>query len=230
MKDLIILQYQHLIDHSSPNPLDDLSIAVRGLDAQMSYLKQYDFNVISLSSVVQCLWNDLRLPESPIVLTFDGGYLEHYTHAFPILQRYDLPATCFIPTSYIGKFSDWDAEQGHTPAPLMGWDQIYAMKPYDIEFGSLTANHVALDTVDDNIALAELTASKQLLESKLGTSIYTMAYSWNRMTQETTLIASLAGYLGACGSLGVEESVFNLWRVPLQPTMPLIEFKLLVNN
>ena len=45
MKDLIILQYQHLIDHSSPNPLDDLSIAVRGLDAQMSYLKQYDFNL-----------------------------------------------------------------------------------------------------------------------------------------------------------------------------------------
>ncbi len=146
--------------------------------------------------------------------------MEHYTHAFPVLQRYDLPATCFLPTAHIGKFSEWDAEDGHAVAPLMGWDQIYAMKPYDIDFGSLTANHIALDEVEDGIALAELTASKELLQSKLGGAVYSMAYPWNRMTRETTLLVSMAGYMGGCGSSNVEESVFNLWRVPVSPQMP----------
>lgn len=61
------------------------------------------FDVISLETARQFL-NGERKSERPLaVLTFDDGYLDFYEEAFPILREFDLTATVFLPTGYIGQ-------------------------------------------------------------------------------------------------------------------------------
>jgi peptidoglycan/xylan/chitin deacetylase (PgdA/CDA1 family) len=66
---------------------------------QLTYLKE-NFAVISLSAAVEALRAG-RLNRPTAVITFDDGYQNNYTVAFPILRELRLPATVFITTGFI---------------------------------------------------------------------------------------------------------------------------------
>ncbi len=59
------------------------------------------FRVLSLQELVAGLRGG-TLPDNAIAVTLDDGYRDNYLHAFPILQRYSIPATIFLATSVIG--------------------------------------------------------------------------------------------------------------------------------
>jgi peptidoglycan/xylan/chitin deacetylase (PgdA/CDA1 family) len=71
-------------------------------EMQMAFLKEH-FEIVSFSEVLQ-LWQDNNLDKSKryCVITFDDGWLDNYLYAYPILKKYNIPATIFLPTSYIG--------------------------------------------------------------------------------------------------------------------------------
>jgi len=51
-----------------------------------------------------------RLPEHPVVITFDDGYADNLVNAKPLLQRYGVPATVFVTAGYVGSSREfwWD--------------------------------------------------------------------------------------------------------------------------
>jgi peptidoglycan/xylan/chitin deacetylase (PgdA/CDA1 family) len=65
------------------------------------------FEILSFSQLL-ARWNanDWDERKSYCVLTFDDGWLDNYRHAFPILKKYKVPATIFLPTDYIGS-NEW---------------------------------------------------------------------------------------------------------------------------
>ena len=65
------------------------------------------YNVISIDDAVNCLKSG-RLPKRAACITFDDGYLDNYTNAFPVLKKYSIPATIFIATDYIGRGIMWN--------------------------------------------------------------------------------------------------------------------------
>ena len=46
---------------------------------------------------------DYKLPKNSILITFDDGYKNNYTLAFPILKKYNMKATIFLNTKFIEK-------------------------------------------------------------------------------------------------------------------------------
>ena len=50
------------------------------------------------------------LPQRAVVVTFDDGYFDNFANAKPLLERYDIPATVFVTTGYIGPQREfwWD--------------------------------------------------------------------------------------------------------------------------
>jgi len=84
------LYYQKVIS-SSPNDFEK----------QIIYLKKR-FNIISLDEYVTIVKNKRIIPRNCVIITFDDGYRDNYINAYPILRKYNVPATIFITTGKIG--------------------------------------------------------------------------------------------------------------------------------
>jgi peptidoglycan/xylan/chitin deacetylase (PgdA/CDA1 family) len=82
------------------SPLRDLSVRTDDFDKHLAFLKAH-FAVISLSELVECLRHNKILPANFAVLTFDDGYEDNYTDAFPLLVKHGVPATLFITAGLI---------------------------------------------------------------------------------------------------------------------------------
>ncbi|MCK4818805.1 polysaccharide deacetylase family protein, partial [bacterium] len=58
--------------------------------------------IISLEKLARAIVEKRALPERAAVVTFDDGYKDNYTNVFPILKKYNIPATVFLTTGHIG--------------------------------------------------------------------------------------------------------------------------------
>lgn len=102
---LTVLNYHRIGDVSSPE-FDtfkpNVSASPEQFELQMEYLKLW-FNVVSIRQIVNWLDGKNSLPPHAALITFDDGYLDNYLHAYPILQKNNLPAVIFLTTGYIQK-------------------------------------------------------------------------------------------------------------------------------
>lgn len=71
-------------------------------ERQMAFLNQHR-SVVSMSNLVAQLSAGVEPPAGTVCITFDDGYLDNLTVAAPILARYQLPATLYLPTAYIDR-------------------------------------------------------------------------------------------------------------------------------
>lgn len=97
-----VRNYQILIYHRVNDENDPFfpAIPVSVFRKQMFYLSQ-NYHVMSLEEIL-LTGTHTRLPKNTIAITFDDGYMDNYTYAFPILKEFKLPATIFLSTGYIG--------------------------------------------------------------------------------------------------------------------------------
>jgi len=69
-------------------------------EKQIEYLIKRH-NLISLEELVKYLKAGNTPPKNSVVITFDDGYIDNYLHAYPILKKYNVPATIFLSTDFI---------------------------------------------------------------------------------------------------------------------------------
>lgn len=86
----------------------DLAVSEENFEEQLKVLKK-SYNVISLEQLIEDKKNN-KLKKGSIAITFDDGYKDNYTAAYPILRKYQLPATFFISSAYIKNQEEfwWD--------------------------------------------------------------------------------------------------------------------------
>jgi peptidoglycan/xylan/chitin deacetylase (PgdA/CDA1 family) len=166
---------------------DVLTVSVKAFDRQMEFLKKHKYNVITLEEAGELIKNKKKVPARAIVLTLDDGYKDNYTYAFPVLKKYNLPATIFIVVNEVGK-PGW-----------LSWDQIKEMRDSGlITFGSHTLTHPFLECVkDDQRLLDEIEGSRKILQEKLGRPVNTFAYPCGRFNARVREYAINAGYKDA---------------------------------
>lgn len=68
-------------------------------DQQMAYLTE-EYHVISATDLLQAIGQHRKLPPGSLVITFDDAYQDFADCAWPIMKRYGLPATLFVPTAF----------------------------------------------------------------------------------------------------------------------------------
>jgi peptidoglycan/xylan/chitin deacetylase (PgdA/CDA1 family) len=99
----IILMYHSVADAEDAAWIDPRNhLTPAAFEAQISFLARHR-RVISLSELVRSLKDGRTCAAGTVVITFDDGYLDNLKVAAPILSRYQLPATLFLPTGYIDR-------------------------------------------------------------------------------------------------------------------------------
>jgi peptidoglycan/xylan/chitin deacetylase (PgdA/CDA1 family) len=80
-------------------PLKSREITPKFLDQTIKALKRWKFDIVSLDEVCQ---RSVRLasPRRFVSLTFDGGYKDLMTSAYPVLSRHGVPFTAYVPTAF----------------------------------------------------------------------------------------------------------------------------------
>lgn len=71
-------------------------------DEQMAYLAK-NHKLITMSDIAESFLNRFTIPEGAVAVTFDDGFANNVTHAWPILEKYGVPATFYLATGYIGR-------------------------------------------------------------------------------------------------------------------------------
>ena len=102
IKRRLVRSFQILMYHGidgAPTPFLP-TLGRKAFENQMEYLSSH-CQVIGLDEIVARM-KERDIPERAVVLTFDDGYRSVYKHAFPILKKYGISATCFLPTEVIG--------------------------------------------------------------------------------------------------------------------------------
>lgn len=120
-RDVPVLMWHNLAEESS----GDMTISLDTFRAQIEALHEAGFKTVSLQQLYDYVHFGTELPEKPIVLTFDDGYLSNYEYAYPILQEYDMQATIFAIGVSVGKDTYKDTD--HAMTPHFGADEAREM-------------------------------------------------------------------------------------------------------
>lgn len=95
----VILTYHRITDEASSG--DPLIVSVDQFARHVEFLKSR-FTLLSAHEVGEIIRSQTHFPDRSCLITFDDGWKDNYTHAFPILQAFQAPAIIFLTTGYIG--------------------------------------------------------------------------------------------------------------------------------
>jgi peptidoglycan/xylan/chitin deacetylase (PgdA/CDA1 family) len=180
----------------------------------MAMLSALGFKGLSMRDLEPYL--DGRRQGRVVGITFDDGYQNNFDHALPILRRHGHTATCYAVSSLIGQTNVWDAGVV-APKPLMDRDHWLRWIDAGMDVGSHTQHHIDLTATDDPLCMAEMTQSKEELETQLGTEVRHFCYPYGRFEPRHVEMAKAAGYLTATtmrrGRVGPQHDRWALPRV-----------------
>jgi peptidoglycan/xylan/chitin deacetylase (PgdA/CDA1 family) len=170
---------------------------------QMEIISNSGWEVINLSMFLAGLDQPETMPERTILLTFDDGYRSMRAVVLPILQRFDFPAVCFVPTDHIGTLSKFDKDV--EPAEyICDWDDLRELDRCSVDIQSHGASHHWLSLLNHEQMKREFVQSKEVLEAGLGKPVETLAFPYSDSGKDEKAVdAALrkAGYRAAflCG-------------------------------
>jgi peptidoglycan/xylan/chitin deacetylase (PgdA/CDA1 family) len=185
---------------------------------QMSYLKRKHFSVVPLRQLVEELRSSQMPPNGQVALTIDDGYADNFENVFPILKKFNFPATIFLTTDSIGSHAEF--LRGEKLA-MLSHAQITEMKESGlIDFMPHSATHRNLDTLSLQEAQEDIERSRQAIERWGGTGADIFAYPRGRYTPELKGYLEHSGRWRAAltvrpGLVHTDSSLFELPRNPV---------------
>lgn len=190
---------------------------------QMRWLKQH-CRVISLDDVVTIATHDVQHRHDVVAITFDDGYEEIFTHAFPILAASHLPATVYLSTKFLESGEPFSFERG-LQSELQGrplrWEQVTSMLESGlVQIGAHTHSHQNLTALPPDDVRREIEQANGLIARRLGVDPAHFAYPWGRVSSAAKAVVDgiyrTAAVGGTCKNPYAAIDLHKLRRIPIQ--------------
>jgi len=159
-----------------------------------------------------------RLERPHVFLTFDDGYLDNHTHAWPLLREHGFGGIVFLLTDLVGGALRWpEVEDAVAASPdvmrAMDWNQIGELAEAGIEFGSHGRAHAHLNRLGDEELAQELLDSRRIIIERLG-RCDVLAYPFGHWDLRVALAAGRAGYAFAFALAPVPAGLSTPLSIP----------------
>lgn len=215
-----ILMYHHIGQPGAGTDAirRDLSVSPANFEAQLRYLVGHGYGPITLESLVLHLQIGRPLPPKPVVLTFDDGFRDNYTNAYPLLKEYGFVGTFFVITGFV--------DEGRPE--YMSWSEIELMHANGMEIGSHTYTHPSLRGKSFDYIVWQVLGSKEAIEARTQEPVRFLSYPSGQYDQQVIDVLRSAGYWAAvtveAGSLQSSERPFELKRIRVRGSYSLADF------
>lgn len=153
-------------------PQDELAITKANFRQIVREFKSQGYMFIDSNDIIAIKKGVMKQPEKAVFLSFDDGYEDNYTNAFPIIREEGVKATFFLVTDSIGKDN------------RMTVAQLKEMASYGMCFGSHTVNHSELSKLTAEQIQKEMNDSKYVLQHDYGIKVESLAYPGGFQSEE----------------------------------------------
>jgi len=233
-KKIPILMYHSISQRAAPN-YRRFAVPPALFAAHMAYLNRHHYTSITVTQFITMrMAGSFSLPERPVILTFDDGFADFFTGAFPVLQKHNFTATLYVTTAFINCTSRWLAREREEARPMLTWDQLTEINAAGIECGGHSHCHRQLDTISRSAARNEIVQCKRILEDRLGQEAFSFAYPYGYHTAAIKQLVREAGFTSACAvkyEMSSETSdPFALARLMVKPSTSVDSLAALLNT
>lgn len=201
---------------------DDISITVLGYHAiadnedikdpiiidkdrfrkHLKAIRDLGFYTLSMDEFNDYINNDKPIPRKSVLITFDDGYMNNYSIAYPILKEFNMKATFFIIPKLLGKL------------PYMTNDQVKELSSNGMDIESHTYSHERLSEKDINSQMKEMQDSKKFIKNLTGKKVQAIAYPEGKYNDDTLKAAKDSDYLlGFTVDKGFAHRKSNKFRI-----------------
>lgn len=217
-KKIPILMY-HSISYEKGN---SLRVSKENFRIQMKYLKDNNYTTLTVDELYNYMQTGKIAPKKPIVITFDDGYKDNYTNAYPILNEFGFKATIFVITNTIDKDINY-----------LTSSEIKSMDATNMRIESHTVAHEHLDEISYKESIVTMEKSKEKLEKLLNRKINYIAYPYGGYNENVIKAAKETNYKLAFstdfGFIDKNNNIYSLGRIFVNSNFTFQEFKAKLN-
>lgn len=154
--------------------------------------------------------------EDLVALTFDDGFANFGSVAWPILRERGLPATVFVVTDRVGRTNEWEdgADPGVPILDLLGWDELGRLAEEGVEVASHTRRHPRLAGLSSDRLADEVAGAAETIASRLGRRPAGLAYPYGSVDSAAEAAASDAHDWACATDLDVLDGGAPRHRLP----------------
>lgn len=122
---LPVLMYHQISEKNSR--LGEYVITPTEFENDLKLLKSKGYTSVTVSDLINYAKKGKKMPDKPVMITFDDGFQSDYIYAYPILKEHDMKA-CF---SIVGEFTDRYSQEGidmNVDYAYVSWDEVKEMR------------------------------------------------------------------------------------------------------
>jgi peptidoglycan/xylan/chitin deacetylase (PgdA/CDA1 family) len=155
----------------------------------MKFLRDNGYTTVDLNGVVEAVKAGGG-KQKRIAITFDDGYQDFYTEAFPVLSENGFRATVFIVSGFVGTHRTRVGDKEY-----MTWKEVQEVHAHGIQIGSHTVSHSKLNGMSPREVECEIRQSKDTIEDKLDEPIRSFSCPFAFPEQDKQFVEMLRGFL-----------------------------------
>ena len=203
--------------HSIDNSGSVISTSRAAFRDQMQFLSDAGYKAISLQKMIALFDGEAQIDPKTVVLTFDDGFHNFLTDAFPIISTHNFSATVFLVTGRCDMYNDWPGNPPQLPRKkLLNWRDVRELEDAGIEFGSHTCTHPDLSRSNNSDMEVEIQNSQSDFMENLGHEAATFAYPYGAFNDQV-LAAVRKHFKAACttelGKVRARSDRYSLKRI-----------------
>ena len=95
-----VIMYHYVRDLKRSRYFNIKGLTIDEFTAQLNYLSRF-YTFIGIQDCIEAIYSEVDLPKNSVLLTFDDGFIDHFTSVYPILSQKKIQGCFFLPASVI---------------------------------------------------------------------------------------------------------------------------------